>query len=332
VERVSIAAIGCGPMGESLVSALATLKQVQLVGAADLELERAQQVAAQHEGMQAFAQPGQMLEALRPEAVVIASPQFAHREHAQLAAAVGAHIFCEKPLATTVADCDAMIAATRAAGVQLMVGQVLRYLPTWRTAIELVRSGELGQPMGVVVTRIGGGFSAWARPWRLSHEQSGGILMEINSHEIDFMRCLCGEVDTVFCLADSFLQPHMQTPDNLYVSLRFKEGAAGVLHSSMASYIGESSGKIQCTNGTIFYRNGHDGSVFEVAREAKKCERLELEAGEDGVRRELREFVEAISGGTPVSIPGEEGRGNVEVAEAAYLSARTGAVVKLPLV
>jgi len=331
VDKVRVGFIGCGPMGASEIKSMATIPQAVVAAAADPVLEKAQP-AVEPYGAPAFADPEQMLREVKLDAVVIASPQFLHREHAELAAGAGVHIFCEKPMATTTADCEAMIAAAKRGGVKLMIGQVLRYLPIWRTAIELVRSGELGVPMGLVVTRIGGGFGSWSQPWRASHQQSGGILMEINSHEIDFMRCLCGEVESVYCLGDRFVREDMDSLDNLYLSLRFRQGAAGVLHSSQASFIGESSGKIQCAAGTICYRNAHDGSFFDVARQGKKePERLALANEEDGVRRELREFIEAVANDTPVTIPGEEGRNNVEVAEAAYLSARTGAVVKLPL-
>lgn len=331
MDKVRVALIGSGPMGRDLMKHLGTIPQAVMVACADPDPEAAAQAAALGENAQAFAKAEDMLAVIRPDAVVVATPQFAHRECVEMAASAGAHIFCEKPMSTTTANCTAMIEAAKRAGVKLMIGQVLRYLPTWRTVIEIVRSGELGEPRGLAVTRIGGGFGGASRPWRASHEQSGGILMEINSHEIDFMRCLCGDVATVYCNADYIAGEQLQTPDNLYVSMRFASGAAGVLHSSMSSCIGESSGKIQCTQGTIFYGKGFGGSGLQVAKRGQEPEMREVTDPEPGVRRELREFIEAIVNDTPVPIPGEVGRANVEVAEAAYLSARTGEVVKLPL-
>lgn len=332
MDKVRLALIGSGPMGRDLLKNAVSLEQVQFVGAADPNQEAAEKAVAEAGSGQAFSDGAALLETLRPDAVIVASPPFLHRAHTELALAAGAHVFCEKPMATNVADCDAMLAAAKAAGRQLMIGQVLRYLSPARMVIELVKSGELGEPRGVAITRIGGGYGgAAATSWRFSHEQSGGILLEINAHEIDFMRCLCGEVDTVFCSASEFGPSPLATPDNIYLTMCFRNGAAGTLHSSMASYLGEGSGKIQCTQGTIFYGRGAGDRAFIVGKPGAEPQYLEMKDEEGGVHREVREFIEALVAGTPVTIPGEEGRNNVAVAEAAYRSAATGEVVKVSI-
>jgi predicted dehydrogenase len=320
-------------MGRDLVRAVKAIAKARLAAVCDVDESKAQALGKEH-GVSAFSDPAEFFRSAEIEAVIVATPQFVHRQGAELAAAAGKHVFCEKPMAVTVADCDAMIAACRKAGVKLMIGQVLRYLPTWSKSLEIVRSGALGRPIGISVTRIGGGFGGWFEQWRGSMQGSGGLLMEINSHEIDFMRCLAGDVDSVFCLAEHYVDPHLQMPDLIYVLLRFKSGAIGHLHSSMASAIGESSAKIQCEKGSLFYRHafGLDSDIIwnEFGKEPQRILTKEVQV-EDGVVREVREFVESVLEDKPVTIPGEEGRAAVEVAQAAYESARTGQVVKLPL-
>lgn len=333
MKQLGVGLLGCGRMGRDLVRAVKAIPKARLAAACDVDESKAQTLGKEHE-VPAFADPAEFFRSADIEAVIVATPQFVHRQGAELAAAAGKHVFCEKPMAVTVADCDAMIAACQKAGVKLMIGQVLRYLPTWSKSLEIVRSGVLGRPIGISVTRIGGGFGGWFEQWRGSMQGSGGLLMEINSHEIDFMRCLAGDVDSVFCLAEHYVDPHLQMPDLIYVLLRFKSGAIGHLHSSMASAIGESSAKIQCEKGSLFYRHafGLDSDIVwnEFGKEPQRILTKEVKV-EDGVLREVREFVESVLEDKPATIPGEEGRAAVAVAQAAYESARTGQLVKLPL-
>ena len=334
MKQLGVGLLGCGRMGRDLVRAVKAIPKARLAAVCDVDASKAEAFAKEH-GVPAFGDAAEFLRSADVEAVIVATPQFAHRQGAELAAAAGKHVFCEKPMAVTVADCDAMIAACKRAGVKLMIGQVLRYLGTWHKSLEIIRSGALGKPIGISVTRIGGGFGGWFEQWRGTLEGSGGLLMEINSHEIDFMRCAAGEVDSVFCLAEHYVDPRLQMPDLIYVLLRFKSGAIGHLHSSAASAIGESSAKIQCDKGSLFYRHafGFDSDIIWKTFEGKEPERVLTQdvKVEDGVVREVREFVEAVLEDKPVTIPGEEGRANVEVAQAAYESARTGQLVKLPL-
>jgi len=333
VKQVSVGLLGCGRMGRDLVRAVKAIEKARLAAVCDVDASKAEALGKEHD-VPAFANPREFFQKADIEAVIIATPQFAHREGAELAAAAGKHVFCEKPMAVTVADCDAMIAACKKANVKLMIGQVLRYLATWHKTLEIIGSGVLGKPIGISVTRIGGGFGSWFEQWRGTLEQSGGILMEINSHEIDFMRCIAGDVESVFCFAEHYVDPQLKMPDLVYVLLKFKSGAIGHLHSSMASAIGDGSAKIQCEKGAVFYRRGPEieGDIIwcEFGKDLQRILMKDVTV-EDGVVREVREFIESVLEDKPVTIPGEEGRAAVEVAQAAYESARTGKLVKLPL-
>jgi predicted dehydrogenase len=201
--------------------------------------------------------------------------------------------------------------------------------------IELVRAGEIGEPWGITVTRLGGGWGGWSQPWRNSLEQSGGLLMEVNAHEIDFMCQIGGDVQRVYAEADKYGEDPSDYPNLCFVSMRFKSGAVGMLHSSTVSAVGDLSGKIQGSKGSLIYTNGF-GKGGEIrfaqrdqpASEATVIPIAEIEV-EQPVRKELRLFVEAVLNGTPPPIPGREGKRNVVIAEAAYESARTGQPVTL---
>lgn len=330
MEKLRVGLIGSGSMGASLAKHCAGLERAEVVAVADVVAEAAQKLG-QELGAQAYGDDGEKILAREDIAgVIVATPGYLHVDGCVRAAQAGKHIFCEKPLATNVCDCDAIIAAAEAFGIKLQVGQVLRYLPLQAKAIELVRSGRYGEPIAVSITRIGGGYGgAWGVRWRDSHEQSGGILMEVNAHELDLMGQLCGDAIKVCASAHRYVHERMQTPDQVFMLVDFASGAMGQLHSSAASAIGDGNTKVQCREGAVFFaggtlRHGRFGQEPEV------IESGEIQV-ENAVTREVREWVEAVLDDIAVTIPGSDGRKAVELAEAAYESARSGKPVKLPL-
>ncbi|MBM3456963.1 MAG: Gfo/Idh/MocA family oxidoreductase [Armatimonadetes bacterium] len=333
MTRLGVGLIGCGVMGRSLARQLVELDSAFLAGVADVQPVAAAQAAAELGGVAAYESAEALLDRPEVQAVLIASPGFQHRPLTELAASRGKHVFVEKPMATNVPDCDGMIAAAERAGVLLMVGQVLRFHPYPSTIIETVRRGDLGAIWGMNVTRIGGGYGGvWKQDWRNSRANSGGVLMEVNAHEVDFMRQVCGRVVRVYAEARHFDATPIDYPDLNYVSLRFESGAIGLLHSSQVCALGDSSGMVQGSEGTMLYA-GHLGEGGELHWKRRSGELTVFRAREMEievpVRREVRLFVEAVQQGLPSPIPGAEGRENVRVAEAAYQSAETGEPVLL---
>lgn len=331
-RQLGVGLIGCGGMGRSLGRRLLEIDAARLIGVADPNPAAAAEASGELEAP-VFPDQSALLADPSVEAVIIASPGLYHRELTEQAAARGKHVFVEKPMATTPEDCDAMIAAAERAGIRLMVGQVLRYYPTWWQILELVRAGEIGTPWGVTITRIGGGWSGWSQPWRNSLEISGGLLLEVNAHEIDFMCQLCGDVERVYAEADHFgTEDPSDYPNLCFVSLRFRSGAVGLLHSSTVAALSDLSGKVQGSEGTLIYTNGFN-AAGEIRYARRDGEMKTISVGaigvEQPVRKELRLFVESVLNGAPVPIPGEEGRRNVAIARAAYESARTGRPVHL---
>jgi len=313
-------------MGRSLGRQLVTIEEARLVGVTDISHE-AMTRATEELQAPGFADAETLLAQPGVDAVLIATPGFLHRQYTELAASLGKHVFVEKPLATNLADCDAMIQAVDRAGVQMMVGQVLRYYPNWWQILGMVKRGDVGTPVGVQLTRISSGWKGWPAAWRNSLELSGGLLMEVNAHEIDFMCQICGDVERVYAEANHSVEDGADHPNLYFVSLRFKSGAIGMLHSSTISAVQDLTGKIQGTEGTIAYVDGFGpGAVIRHARREGEVETLrvaEIQV-EPPVRAELRHFVEALLTGQPVPITAAEGRRNVAIALAAYESARTG--------
>jgi predicted dehydrogenase len=129
--------------------------------------------------------------------VVVATPTYLHAAHVIAAARARKHVFCEKPLARTLAEAEAMVRACDEAGVTLAVGHVVRFFPEYRRAKELLDAGSLGRPAMATMTR--GNFAVGsARGWYLDPDKSGGVVLDLMLHDLDTVRWWFGEPSRVY--------------------------------------------------------------------------------------------------------------------------------------
>ena len=125
------------------------------------------------------------------DAVYVALPNSMHAEYTMRAAKAGKHVLCEKPMATSVADCESMIAACKAANVKLMIAYRCHYEPTNLKAVKLIRDGALGQVQAIESSF---GFNIQPGEWRLSKKLAGGgPLYDVGIYSLNACRYLTGE-------------------------------------------------------------------------------------------------------------------------------------------
>ncbi|MBD3181508.1 hypothetical protein GF312_04395 [Candidatus Poribacteria bacterium] len=328
--KVKVGLIGCGNMGSGLFKACAQLDNAEAVAVADPIAENAKRLADEL-NVNAFSSYEEMLDKGGIDAAIVAVPNYLHANVSVAVAHSGKHVFCEKPMALTVDDCDRMIKASESSNVKLMIGQVLRYLPVFNKMKEILDSGLLGNPFSMYVSRLGSG--TWGNPqhWRMKAETCGGVLYELNVHELDYMRYVCGDVDSVCSHMGNFLKHDTRDyEDTVHVLLKFKSGGMGSLLAGQCSSIGGYDGKIHCTRGTMHFDNGKgtinykpfDGEEVTLGRDDMKTE--------PGVRREIRLFIESIIEDKEPPIPGWDGKKTIEIVQGAYISAKEDREVKLP--
>ncbi len=329
---VRLGLVGCGNMGASLAKSAAALGNSQVACVTDPMAEKAVALA-QELGCEHCPDNASLLGRDDVDAVIIAVPNHLHKETAVAAAQAGKHIFCEKPLALNVADARAMIDAAATASVKLMVGQVLRYLPTFVYLKELVDSGDLGEPFAMQTTRIGRGWAggSYMAPWRLKRETCGGPLFEVSSHEIDFMRQVLGEAEWVGATMGHHVVPEVDYEDTAMLLIGFQDGRQGQLLAGHSAHLNAYEGKIFLTEGTIYFTNWPNQIRYCQQGGEEKVVDPGLLEYEPGVQRELREFAQCILDDAPPTIPGEEGLRNVEIAQAAGIAAAEKRLVQLPL-
>ena len=141
------------------------------------------------------------------DAVVIASPTFTHAELAARALGAGKHVLCEKPLASTLDEAGMIAQAAEDAEAAFLMAFMRRFDLTWGSVAERVAAGEIGRPLLVRSTGRGPGLPP---EWALDPETSGGLIAEVNSHDLDSIRWLSGlEFETVYAVGRAAKRPDL---------------------------------------------------------------------------------------------------------------------------
>lgn len=216
--------VGLGMAGGVMSHAVASHPRFAIAGAADPNADLRARFAAD-KGVETHADIADLVRRDDIDVVYIATPHQLHREHAVLAARHGKHIIVEKPMALSLADCDAMIEAAEAAGVCMIVGHTHGYDP----ALGLMRSlidGALGAPAMVVSLNYTNFLYRPRRAEELDTAQGGGILFNQLPHQVDAVRMLAsGPVVSVMASA-ARLDPTRPTESACTALLTFADGTA----------------------------------------------------------------------------------------------------------
>ena len=322
-----IAIVGAGRAGlVHAVNASQGFGSADLACVVDADAETAQRVGADL-GVPSFVSLEDALDGGTFDGIVITTPTFTHCDLTILAARAGKHVFCEKPMALTVEDCDRMMEATAEAGVTLQIGFVRRFQREFVEAKARIDAGEIGEPMIVKSLTRGPGLPP---PWAHDLTRSNGMLAEVNSHDFDCVRWLVGsEIARVYAetanvkggsrgvtVADFY--------DNAVVALRFASGALGTIDGTCpADYGYDARVEILGTEGLLVIGSHERMSLLKI-RTKGTGESPTYESWpqrfEPGYREELRAFVEAATSGAPAKVGGVDGRAAVAAVRAANQS------------
>lgn len=226
VERVKVAVLGLGAMGTNHAKAYAALPEADLVALVEPHPERAR-AAQEAFGMPVYGSVEELVAEADFDAASVATPDQHHVHPALVLAAAGKHILMEKPLATTVADCDTIIKAAAEAGVKLMLGFTLRFDPRYYLVQRAVAAGEIGEPVYMYARR--NNLLASAR--RVGARVSLPFFLQV--HDIDAMRWIGGaEVTKVYASAARKVHRELGTDDVVLTNLHFDDGSVGLVESN----------------------------------------------------------------------------------------------------
>lgn len=327
--RIGILSVAHGH-AHSYVSCLKRIDGVQVVGVADEDEARGASFAERH-GIPRFATPEALL-AEGLDGVVICAANAHHRPLTELAARHTRHILCEKPIATTLADAEAMIAACERAGAKLQIAFPVRFAPPVVQLQELLRSGALGQVYSLKTTNHGQMPGGWFIERELS---GGGAVIDHTVHVIDLLRWFFdAEVTEVFAeVGESLLHDGLGIDDAGMLSFTLSNGAYGTLDTSWsrpASFPTWGDVTIEVVAERGWARL--DAFKERLAVYSDRVGKAQWVGwGGDMDLGLMRDFVAMIAEGRAPSITGHDGLKALEVALAAYESAARGEPVALPL-
>lgn len=279
------------------------------------------------------------------DVVYIATPALDHCGQVCRAAAAGKHVFCEKPLAMTVGQCDEALRTCADHGVQLGVGLMMRFHAQHQAALKLIREGRLGVP---VLGRAQ--LSCWYPPipgaWRQDPEKgAGGSLMDLGGHCVDLLEMFLGRATSVQCVTGNLVQEYA-SEDTAVVLLEFASGAKGVVDCLFNVPDASSLNRLELygSKGSILAEGtigqgvaGHMVARLESSAGAYAATQ-DRDAGGGVVVNpepvnmycaEIEAFSQAILEGTPPPVSGRDGRWSQVVLSACYESAVKGSRISL---
>lgn len=336
MRRVGI--VGAGGISRTHADRWLQMSGIELAGFYDIA-EGAARLAVDRFGGRVFDSMDDLLNSV--DYVDVCTPGPAHAGPVIAALEAGLPTVCEKPLANSVADCERIVDAAERTGTPLFVAMVVRFFPQFAKAKQVLDSGMIGAP-GVIRTVRSGSFPDSSVGWRkglaitsyyADFEQSGGVLLDLCIHDIDYQRWCFGEVERVF--ARGMMFSGKEPIDHALLAVRFASGAVGHIEGSWAYPRGRSNTRIEIagTEGIIEWDSRTKAPV-EVAL-AQEDGALAASSSsptapqDDPYFAELAHFVRSAEAKKPFLVSPYDGLMAVKISRAAIESLQTGKPVTL---
>lgn len=329
-RRIGFAPVGLGSIAEVFMHAVASTSQARISGlVTGHPVEKGARFASQYQVPPNSIYTYETFDRLRDnaaiDAVYIALPNSMHCEYTIRAAEAGKHVFCEKPMAISSAECRRMIDACRQAKVKLMIGYRIRYDATFQKIRELVRSGAFGE-----LEAFQGGFYGMKnkQQWRLDRALSGGgSLLDLGVYVLNTIRWLTGEEPAdyrAFVATREKGSKFASVEQSIDWLMKFP---SGILANCGSSY-GQSGTNFLQINGSTGHVRIEPAFVYgdAVLKYSGRTAEGEISGGgpvnnPDQFVLEVAHFVDCLLNNMPPATPGEEGLADLLAIEAIYRAA-----------
>ena len=315
--------IGAGHFAKAHVAALRELtERVQLTVAAR---RNAEQPFPEAQALGATLMPVDELVASDDvDAVTVCAPNHLHRQFAEAALAAGKHVFCEKPLAMTLEDADALLEAAGHSRQVLMVGHVTRHLPVYMAVAEILESGRLGALRAAYVNRMHSGEGRW---WRMNPEVGGGVVFDLLVHDFDLLTWYMGRPDSVVARGHKHPQGAY---DQIAAIFTYQDGRTAVAEGGL--YLRPPCGvraslRVVCSRGHLEVDSSDTESPIHVFEEGHEETRLSVPTRDQRTKAltgEYAEFLAAIDGEVDGRLRLEDARQAVACAVLTVRAAQSG--------
>jgi predicted dehydrogenase len=329
--------IGAGYFAGFQAEAWQRIVGAHIAAVADPFVSKAEPFAAQWQIPKIYTDAETMLRAERPDFVDIVTRPDTHLALTTLAAAHGAHVICQKPMAPTWKECEQMIAACRRAGVRLLMHENWRWQPWYREVKRLLDADRLGRVFHLGFhMRVGDGRGTEAysaQPY--FREMPRLLIYETAVHFLDTFRYLAGEIETVFCTTQR-INAHIRGEDVALIHTRFANGTNGLIDANRISGVVPSPvafGTLTVEGERAALRMSPDGDLFLTdygnEEQPHAYDKPQIGYKGDSVKAAQQHYADCLRSGQPCESEGEAYLPTVEAVHACYESAVMQQVVRL---
>ena len=329
-RRIGFALVGIGKLTQGqLIPALRSTKIARLTALVSGHADKAKRVAAAEgvpeRSIYSYETFDRLADNPDVDVVYIVLPNSMHAEYSIRAARAGKHVYCEKPMAVTAAECDQMISASKKAGRQLGIGYRLHFEPYNLELMRIARARELGALKFIAATA--GTIPVEPKQWRLDKKLAGGgSMVDIGIYALQAVRYVTGE-EPVSVSARATITDRVKFKDideTLAFSMTFP---SGVVASCVSTYAAHVSRVDVATDGGQF---GLEPALYYHGIKGFRSDGKSFTFPDiDQFAAEMDDFAACVRDGKPTRVPGEEGLRDVRIIDALYRSAATGRDVKL---
>lgn len=204
---MKIGFIGCGGMGTThylSLKVLASEMDLEVTAIADSREEFLDKAAVYFPNAAKYDNGMELIEKEELDVVHICLPSYLHVNHAVAAMEKGCHVFVEKPVCLTSEEASLILETQKRTGMQVMVGHVVRFMEEYRYLKQVYESRELGELKSIIMQRISGDVVWGFKDWFHNEKRSGSVVLDLHIHDLDFLRYMLGEPDSIDVKATSF--------------------------------------------------------------------------------------------------------------------------------
>jgi len=220
-KPIRIAVVGCGYWGPNLIRNFRSLPDCQLSDLCDLNANRLNHLKSLYEDIMTHVSFEDMLRSRELDAIVIATPVHLHHKLAMMSLKAGKHVMIEKPMASSVAQCEELASVARRMGLTLMVGHTFLYSPHVRKILEIIKTGEIGEIHYISSRRLNLGL----------FQKDINVVWDLAPHDISIIQYLMNEMPhAVNCQGNANVTKGIEDIGNL--TLMFPSGRYATVQTS----------------------------------------------------------------------------------------------------
>ena len=199
MKKIKIGILGCNYMGKMHADCYSQLDNVEVVAVADLNAESANKIA-EKTGAKVFLDASELIEKSELDAIDICLPTFLHTRFALMAMEKVPYVFIEKPVALNQEECEQLLLKQKETGAQVQIGQVIRFWDEYDYLKKLVDSKTYGEVVNATFRRVSPSPTWSSNDWIRNSKLSGGAMVDLHIHDIDFMFYLFGKPLSSNCI------------------------------------------------------------------------------------------------------------------------------------